>query len=167
MIIARINGGLGNQMFQYAAAKALSIQNNTEVKLDITGYSKDQLRNFDLFNLLVDVSIASKNEIDQLKAFNSFDRVRAKLTSNKKKKFYKQPFFHFDTKFFNLGSNVYIQGYFQSEKYFQQIKEIIKKDFAINHEVIGNVLEFSTQLKSINSVAIHIRKGDYKNLETQ
>src|SRR6476660_4487921 len=151
MIIARINGGLGNQMFQYAAAKALSIQNNTEVKLDISEYSKDQLRNFDLFNLTVDVSIASKNEIDQLKAYNSFDRLRARLTSNRNKKFYKQPFFHFDSNFFNLGANVYIQGYFQIEKYFQPIKEIIKKDFTIKHAVIDNIREFSTHLQTINS----------------
>ena len=154
-------------MFQYAAAKALSIQNGTDLKLDISEYANDQLRNFDLLNLNVDVSIASKNEIDQLKASNSFGRVRARLTSNKKKKFYKQPFFHFDNNFFNLGANIYIQGYFQSEKYFLPIKEIIKKEFTIKQEISDKVRELGAHLQTINSVAVHIRKGDYKNIDTE
>jgi hypothetical protein len=167
MIIARVTGGLGNQMFQYAAAKALAIQNGIDVKLDISEYLKDQLRNFDLFNLNVTASIASKNEIDQVKAFNSFGRIKSKLTSYKKRRFYKQPFFHFDDNFFNLGANVYIQGYFQSEKYFHSIKEIIINDFTLKKEVIGKVRELGTSLQNENSVSVHIRKGDYKNKETQ
>ena len=167
MIIARVTGGLGNQMFQYAAAKALAIQNGIDVKLDISEYSKGQLRNFDLFNFNVTTSIASKNEIEELKAFNSLDRLKAHFTPVKKRRFYKEPFFHFDSNFFKLGSNVYIQGYFQSEKYFQPIKEIIIKEFTLKKEVIGKVQELGIQLQNENSVSVHIRKGDYKNKETK
>ncbi len=167
MVIARIKGGLGNQMFQYAAAKALALHNNTQTKLDISEYSTDQLRNFDLSKLNVDISVATESEIKSLKANNSIDRVISRLTPLNKRRFYKEPFFHFDNNFFKLGHNIYIQGYFQSEKYFNPIEKIIRKEYTLKDSIKFKVEKLSHELQYVNSVSIHIRKGDYKNKETQ
>jgi hypothetical protein len=102
MIITQIIGGLGNQMFQYAAAKALAVVKETDLKLDISSFDEKQLRNFDLFNLNIEATIATKDEINKLKAVNSFQRVRAYFTPYPKKNFYKQTYFHFDKYFFQL-----------------------------------------------------------------
>ena len=167
MIIIKLKGGLGNQMFQYAAAKALAIHNKTQTKLDISEYSTDQLRNFDLTKLNADIAVATESEIKRLKAYNSLDRVISRMTPINKRRFYKEPFFHFDNNFFKLGPDIYIQGYFQSEKYFSPIQEIIRKEYTLKETIQCKVEKLSHELKYVNSVSIHIRKGDYQNKETQ
>lgn len=166
MIIVRIIGGLGNQLFQYAAAKALAQRHKTHVKLDTSSFNEEQLRNFDLLHLNIDATLASAGEIKKLKAFTIPQRIRSYLTPYPKRKFYKQPFFHFDKKFFKLGHDVYMQGYFQSEKFFRNIEKDIREDFRIKDEKIKKVTEFGQQLNQLNSVALHIRRGDYSNKET-
>ncbi|MCW3073844.1 MAG: hypothetical protein JWP69_913 [Flaviaesturariibacter sp.] len=167
MIISRIIGGLGNQLFQYAAGKALAEMHGVELKLDTCLFSTEQLRNFDLSQLNADVSIATNEEIATLKAANSRQRIRSYLTAYKSKTFYKEPFFHFDPKFRKLSKNIYVQGYFQSEKYFLSIQHKIRELFQPKESVIATVLEFGKALNEHNSVAIHIRRGDYSNETTR
>src|SRR5688572_12006475 len=115
MIIIKAIGGLGNQLFQYAAARCLAIQHATEVKLDISGFQDYQLRNFDLLQVNVSASIATPEEIQKLKPKGQLQRVQSYLLPYGYRKFYKQPYFHFDPSFYKLKDNVYLQGFFQSE----------------------------------------------------
>jgi hypothetical protein len=163
MIIIKIQGGLGNQMFQYAAAKCLAEQHHTQVKLDIDAIKNDQLRDFDLFRLNVKAAIATDEEVTALKATNRYQRIRSYITAYDKRKFYKQPYFHFDPRFFKLGSSVYLQGYFQSEKYFRPIQNIIRNEFTVEEKLINPVRPFAEQLQKETSIALHIRRGDYQN----
>jgi hypothetical protein len=166
MIIVRILGGLGNQLFQYAAARSLAEQHNTIVKLDITGFKDYQLRNFDLRALGLPFEFATNDEIVKWKAKNSFQRIQSYLTPYGWRRFYKQPYFHYDTRFNKLGDNVYLQGFFQSEQYFLPIKSIVRKEYSIAEPLIQKVKALGTELKEQPSVALHIRRGDYKNEET-
>ena len=59
MIITKIIGGLGNQLFQYTAGRCLAHLNNTDLKLDVTAFDEYKLRNFDLFNLNVTAQYAN------------------------------------------------------------------------------------------------------------
>lgn len=165
MIIIRIHGGFGNQLFQYAAAKALAEQHGTELKLHLTSFAGDTLRNFDLAKLNVPLVYASEAEIARLKAPNTFQRVKQRLLPTSRKTFYKEPFFHFDPSFFRLGKAVYLQGYFQSEKYFTSIQSTIRSSFDTTHLVDSSILSMAEELKQENSVSIHIRRGDYQNTE--
>lgn len=63
MIIVKLFGGLGNQMFEYAAAKSLALRHRTEVKLDISGYKIGMLRNFELGDFTVEASVATLKDI--------------------------------------------------------------------------------------------------------
>lgn len=166
MIIIRIIGGLGNQMFQYAAATALAHKNNTELKVDVTEFDNYHLRNFDLDKLNVNFSLASIQEIKNLKSKNSFQRFWERLVPYAVRRFYKEPFFHYDNRFSKLSSDVYIQGYFQSQKYFLSIEDKIREQFTLKEGVSERIKEFASILQSHQSVAIHVRKGDYKNAET-
>jgi hypothetical protein len=165
VIIVRINGGLGNQLFQYAAAKALAVQHGTELKLDVTQFAGDTLRNFDLANMNVPVVQASVEEINQLKAHNTVQRVKQRLLPTSRKTFYKEPFFHYDRSYFRLGKNVYLQGYFQSEKYFTPIQSTIRRNFNTSHLVNDSLKKLAAELQQEHSVSIHIRRGDYQNAE--
>lgn len=166
MIITNIVGGLGNQMFQYAVGKALAIQHNTSLKLDTSSFSSQQLRNFDLAQLQTTIELASDEEINALKIVNRTQRIFSLIKPYSKRKFYKEPYFHFDPQFFNLGDTVYLKGYFQSERYFKNIETELRSEFRVKPQHIEKVKAFSNELKGINSVAIHIRRGDYTSQDT-
>jgi Glycosyl transferase family 11 len=165
MIIIRIIGGLGNQLFQYAAARCLAEMRGTEVKLDVTGFQDYQLRNFDLKELHTKSSIATQQEVNELKPNGRLQRIQSYITPYNKRKFYKQPFFHFDPHFHQLGNKVYLQGFFQSERYFASIQFLLRKELQVKEEHLSGVQNLVTTLQTKNSVALHIRRGDYKNEE--
>jgi hypothetical protein len=127
MLIVKLTGGLGNQLFQYANGRAISIKNKTPLLIDASWY---------------------KGRIDRqylLDKYNIKSRIATKLEI-------------FLTKIFNKKN--YIQGDFQSEKYFENIKNIISEDYSIK-EPIKDKEDLINKIKSTNSVSIHMRGGDY------
>lgn len=166
MIIVQLKGGLGNQMFQYAAARALAHHHDTELAVDASHYRTDQLRNFDLFQLQTKARLASSEEIDRLKAKGSVGRILNRIIPYSSKRFYKQPYYHFDRSFFNLGKEVYLQGFFQSEKYFAPIAPLLQEEFSLRGGYKDPILAKGSEMQQLDSVALHIRRGDYSNAET-
>ena len=163
MIVSNILGGMGNQMFQYAAGRCLAYLHKTRLKLDVRGFDDYKLRNFDLQSLHTDCHFASENEIRNLLPSHNFEKALQYLSPKKKRTYYREKYFHFDGDMFNYGSRVYLKGYFQSEKYFFPIKNIIQREFTFKDEFIQRVKEFSIKTRSVNSVSVHIRRGDMKN----
>ena len=163
MIITKIIGGLGNQLFQYAAGRCLSHLNNTNLKLDVNAFDEYRLRNFDLFNLNVMAQFANDQEILNLLPSTILSRAWQRLLPVNKRHYYRQPFFHFDSKFYKAAANTYIKGYWQSERYFLPIRDIILKELTFKPGIIDNVKDFAHQLQQGQSVAVHIRRGDYTN----
>ena len=161
MIISHINGGLGNQMFQYAAGKTLAHLNNTFLKLDVSAFDEYKLRRFDLLNFETEFSFATKQEIDLLLPGHNFEKAFQYLSPLNKRSYYRERSFSFDGKVLKLGQNVYLKGYFQSEKYFLPAKDIIRKDFTFKNTIIKHLQEFSAELKNVNSVSVHVRRGDF------
>lgn len=167
MIISHINGGLGNQMFQFAAGRTLAQLNKTLLKLDVSEFDKSNLRSFDLLAFETDILFANKWEISDLLPSHNFEKAFQYFTPIKKRSYYREKSFSFDDKVLKLGKNVYLKGYFQSEKYFLPAKNIIRKDFTFKNNLISHLAEFVSRLKNSNSVSIHIRRGDFsKNPET-
>ncbi|HET9747039.1 MAG TPA: alpha-1,2-fucosyltransferase [Chitinophagaceae bacterium] len=161
MIISHINGGLGNQMFQFAAGKALAVSNNTILKLDVSEYDKNKLRSFDLLAFETEISFATRQEINELLPPNKWEKTFQYLSPLKKRSYYRERSFSFDGKVPKLGKNVYLKGYFQSEKYFAEAKDIVRKEFTLKEQLINHLAEFSSSLKNLNSVSIHVRRGDF------
>lgn len=160
MIITHIIGGLGNQMFQYAAGRYLADLHNTELKLDVTGFDDYKLRNLDLFNFAVRATIASEEEIAGLKPSHNLEKAFQYLRPKGSRTYYREKHFYFDEDFYKLGGNVYLKGYCQSEKYFVPLKENIRQDFTFKSETIADVKEYAANLRTQNSVSVHIRRGD-------
>jgi hypothetical protein len=171
MIIVKLKGGLGNQLFQYAAAKNLAILNQTSLLVDSSsGFSKDPYkRSFALLNFCIKSEIAS---LDVLSAFlgksNIIRYLRNKipfLFSFINLQYVHERFYHYDEKIANIKSkkNIYLEGYFQSEKYFFQISNEILNEFEFKKKASEINQNYLVKIKNCESVSLHVRTYDDAN----
>lgn len=172
MICVQLIGGLGNQMFQYACGRALAAKHQTDILLDGT---------------IINVKIPRQNYTVRYYELDIFP-IRAKLASeNQLSKFRPSLFYKITRKFRKLGglpikinpsylveeqlsynetinkasSNCCITGYWQSERYFKTIEQIIRQEFTFQLPLDNKNEEIANRVGSTNSVSIHIRRGDY------
>lgn len=170
MIITKLIGGLGNQMFQYAAGKRTAYINKTELKLDTSWFKnpegaikRDYLLN--IFN--IKENFATKEEINKLKSKNQhilallYKRIFRFTEVYYKQSYIKQRYFHFDPNILKISTNTYLDGSWQSEKYFSDIKDIIKQEFIFKNEPDKKNKQLIDKISHTSSVSIHIRRGDY------
>ncbi len=165
MIITKLIGGLGNQMFQYAVGRRLAHVLGTELKLDISGFNNYKLRTYSLGNLNIREKYASPEEVAALTRPTMLERMRAKLLRKQprpaatyireKKKF------HFDSDILNLADGVYLDGSWQSEKYFSDIAGIIRQEFSVKIPQADKNKELAGLIATCEAVSLHIRRGDY------
>lgn len=167
MIIAEIFAGLGNQMFQYAAARALAERLQTPLKLNISGYEKNILYPFDLNKFNITATAASKKEIGQAVSLPDNPLIRNWLLLSEKFKaesfkraIVREKHFHFTNELANATRNTYVFGHWQSEKYFKEYENIIRKEFTLREDIEDRI-ELIQQIQQSNSVSLTIRRGDY------
>lgn len=170
MIIAKLRGGLGNQMFIYAFARYLANKHNTELKLDLS-YYQNYHRSYDLNNFNIIENTATECEISSLKTFkskhNKFLSWLKYTLKNKPVKMIPSNSYILDSgiafnqEYMNLPDNVYLEGLFQAENFFKDIKEIIKKELSFKEAAQGMNLEVLNNINQTNAVSLHIRRGDY------
>lgn len=177
MIIVKIMGGLGNQMFQYAAAKSLAKYHNTDLKLDISFYNDHRPnitpREFKLFNFNVETSIATEEEISSFMS-NSLEKYLKYfyLKLLHKRDFYfssifkEDDFTRFNPKFFATPHNVYLNGYWGSEKYFEDISPVIREDFSLHIVLSLRSRMAGERIRESSAVSLHVRRGDYVSRRT-
>lgn len=164
MIIVKLIGGLGNQMFQYALGRHLSQKNNTKLKMDITGFESYKLHKYSLDTFNIKKNVATKSEIGRFK--------KSKPKSGRKwflynklfadsSKYFQEKGFNFDLDVMKLGSDVYLDGYWQSEKYFKEIESAIRADFSFILPQGEKDKKVSELINKCASISIHIRRADY------
>lgn len=161
MIITRLFGGLGNQMFQYAAGRRLAHVLAVKLKLDVTWLGKPGSRAYSLENFNVQENFASASEIAAVAPIGGLRHALAKKWPKKWPKYIQEKHFHFDPEILNLPDDVYLKGYWQSEKYFSDIAGIIRREFTVKTPPGGRNREISELITSKQSVSLHIRRGDY------
>jgi len=165
MIIVKLKGGLGNQLFQYAAAKNLAILNQTNLLVDSSsGFSNDPYkRSFALLNFCIKSEIASLDAINEILGKNNFIRyIRNKipfLFSFTNLQYVHEKFFHYDEKIANIKSKkiIYLEGYFQSEKYFYKISPEILDEFKFKQKASEINRNYLAKIKNCESVSLHVR----------
>jgi hypothetical protein len=156
MITVKLKGGMGNQMFQYALGRVLSIKNKTDLKLDISFFdlklSNITKRNYDLDVFNIKAEVVKKNSITTYISFLLRKIIRV---SGKEKNF------SFDAEILSLGSNTCLEGYWHSPKYFAGFEDVIRKDFTPKNPLAQNIHHLMKEVENQNSVCIHVRRGDY------
>lgn len=164
MVITRLIGGLGNQMFQYALGRYLALKNNTELKLDMSDFETYKLHKYSLDAFNIQKNVASKNEIGRLKKFKRKLGRRWFLHNaffTKNLKYFEEKQFNFDPDIMKLSGDVYLDGYWQTEKYFKDIEPIIRNDFSFTLPQGEKDKEISKLISGCAAISIHIRRADY------
>ena len=156
-VTIRMRGGLGNQLFQYAEARSLAINNKAELELDCRDLILKNEQSFELknFNLISHVKILDKGKPPSY-GWRIYKKACREL--------YSELFFNYNNSFVSLNAPIYLEGYFQSEKYFYQNEKQIRKDISPNIDFEPKIKQQVEMLvPKSKSVSLHIRRGDYTN----
>lgn len=161
MILVKLKGGLGNQMFQYAFGKYLSLKNRTSLVLDTSYFDMNFQGNvtprkygLDYFNISEgsEYRKSLKNHLAEVFGKkhifreSSISEYKPELTATRSR-------------------NVELEGYWQSEKYFLPIREVLCHEFTLSGANSRAYHHFLNEINSSQSVSIHVRRGDYVNNE--
>lgn len=177
MIIIKLFGGLGNQLFQYALGRKLSLLHNTKLRFDITDFNKYNNSHSNMsevgigikkFNIkFIEANFKELNFFFFIKnkiLINLFKRLSSRIFSKLNSILYNNYFYEdnictFYSKFC-IYKNAYFHGFWQNEKYFKDIKKILIKEINLKkkHKKHINLLR---KIKKSNSVAVHFRRGDF------
>jgi hypothetical protein len=163
-IIVRPLGGIGNQLFGYAAARALAIRNDCELVIDdLSGFSYDHRyrRKCQLHHFSIPCRIAKPAErLEPLSRLRRFIRKRV----NKRKDFFDRDYiaqevFDFDERLlhFRPHRDTIVEGYWQSEKYFEEKARVIRSDLEIRSPTDADNLAMAGRIAATNAVAVHFR----------
>jgi hypothetical protein len=164
-IIVRVAGGVGNQLFMYAAARSLSLRNNLELVIDdVTGFMYDfkfkrtyQLNRFEIHG-------RKATSFENLTFFPIIHRLLIKAISRFFPKYSKliyvqQIVWDYDSSLLDekTGKNIYLDGYWQSENYFIEYEDQIRQDLKINPPSDIKNITMAEKIKSVVAVAVHVR----------
>ncbi len=168
MFYFRLMGGLGNQMFQYAAGKALSIKRGIPIKVDFDCPYPHIKYEYSLGIFKLHAEFATPRELRRCKPKRRLaKRLYLLLGKNPECLLLRERRdFHFQSDLFLAPDGSYISGFWQSEKYFNDIADIIRNDFSFRSPPDGENQKLCTQMRNRESVSLHIRRGDYVRVES-
>lgn len=168
MVISHILGGIGNQMFQYAAGRALSLANGQRLFLDVSDFSNYRLHHgFELSRVFnVNAESASSSIVHEMLGWRANRWARRALRRPqfarlRGGKFTVEPHFNYWLDFLNLKGDRYLYGYWQSAKYFKPFESVIRRDFTFREQLSGQNAELAAEIANSQSVSLHVRRGDY------
>lgn len=173
MVIVRLMGGLGNQMFQYAAGLRLAHRRRTELKLDLSfllDHSPREnavYREFDLSVFNFRTSTASPAEIRRFRCLRhrgSKNVLRRIASTLRQRHYYREQQLTFDSDVLELPEETYLEGYFQNERYFVDIERMIRQQFRLTPDESGlqaATLRLADRIRTDDAVCLHVRRADY------
>ena len=164
MVTVKLKGGLGNQMFQYALGRTIAQRRGTSIALDVSSYRYDKLREYSLGIFKIAEKFGDFPRRGLARALGqrlscNLGRLRVPgftyvLTEKR---------FSFDPTVLDAPRDVYLDGYWQSEKYFKEIEHTIREEFALN-STMGNVQKLAERIQSTESVCVNVRRADFVSL---
>ena len=155
--LLKVSGGLGNQLFQYAAGRSLASRTNSRLVLDVSFYDKGRHRTFELdqFSIQADVQHRPSNITWMSRGLQLMQSVLSR------ERIYREPHFQFDPHFDNIQPPVTLTGYFQTYRYFEGIEQQIREELRVPDPSDMETLQLSQRLSDQNYAVLHIRRGDY------
>ncbi|CAD7803944.1 O-antigen biosynthesis glycosyltransferase WbnK [Chryseobacterium aquaeductus] len=163
MVAVELIGGLGNQMFQYATARALALARDEDFVLDNHLFANYDLHDYALNHFNIKGSFFEK-ERAVFEPLSFSEKAKAVFLQKKIYNIFEEQGLTYDTKLIDLPyKNIFLKGYFQSEKYFIRFEDQLRKDFEIKSPLKKETIDLLKIIGSENSVSLHIRRGDYVN----
>lgn len=168
MIIVKLMGGLGNQLFEYALYRSIKEKHiNTEVYLDGNTWIDDCKRagqtykiQLDLYNTVVDACTNKQKDLLMNDGRTIVKKVIRKIIGDKKSHVMEKAPLKYDPRVLQL-ENVYLEGYWQTYKYFDDIRDILLSELKLEIPLDHTNEEVLQQIRSSNAVSVHVRRGDY------
>lgn len=166
-IVVRLFGGLGNQLFIYAAARRMALINHAELLIDdVSGFSEDYVykRYFQLDHFSISYKKATSAE--RLEPFSRIRRYFLRRWNQHKpyeqRTYLMQDGVDLDQRLINfkLKGNLYLEGYWQSEDYFKDVEDVIRRDLKIIPPTDVSNLLMAEQIGRCNAVSVHVRFFD-------
>lgn len=168
-----LQGGLGNQLFQYAVGRSLSLNTGSKLYLETSTFSQSPKSNlpprtFHLPNFAIQGEIIQKPIEktpllkERFKLFNLLSRVNPELAARvcRVHRDLQDPH-RFTPYVLNLSGNAVLYGYYQSEKYFSSIRETLQEELSLRNEPSGPNRKWKAHIEEKRSVGVHVRRGDY------
>lgn len=164
MIVVRLCGGLGNQLFQYAAGRRLADARRTELVLDLSWYerkpSSDTLRAYELGHYSIQARPATPGEALWCRLHEG--RLLRRLSLLPRRwRHCREKDFEFDPQVLDLPDNSYLDGYWQSHRYFEDVADLIRTELAPIARFGAQDEKVAAKIATGNSVSVHVRRGDY------
>ena len=170
-MVVRLDGGLGNQMFQYAAALGLAVRQGRTLKMEVSAFEACDKRYYQLDCLKVPQDLYTGTQLFQ----PGSNSIAARVIQRIKREVFKQegdalrngvycePHFHFDPAVFSLsGVDILLNGYFQSPRYFESVEELLRERFQPAAPLSTMAADWAAKIAaSPCSVSLHVRRGDY------
>lgn len=165
-IISNLKGGLGNQLFQYSIGLSYGLKNGKELKLDISDLGADLSRPYLLNNYNISGEIAEEEEIKSICGnnifMNNFFTKFCKWTGwQGRYKVFERMRYQYDAAIFLNNEIKYLKGYWQSFKYFEDIRDRLLSEFELVTPLDDVTLKIMDSILESNAVSVHVRRGDY------
>ena len=165
MVIVKLIGGLGNQLFQYAAARRVAYINNVPLRLDTSRFERYPLRKYSLNHFNIAADMASSDEIALLKGGRNIKgilgRYAERLKPYHKRRVVRERSLNFDPNILKVSGDVYLEGYWGSEKYFKDIETTIREELKIRTEPSAVNTAMAERISQVPAVSMHIRRADF------
>jgi len=170
MVIVRLTGGLGNQMFQYATARALADRLGTELLLDTRAFAHALALNpytrraYALAPYKVRARLATAADLESWPVWVVEIGMRLRLVRPLFRRWHFESGIAYDPGVLALHEPVCLVGYWQSERYFIDIADRIRGDFTLQQAMTGTNAKLLELARSAGSVGLHVRRGDFVSL---
>ncbi|WP_157814421.1 alpha-1,2-fucosyltransferase [Rhizobium sullae] len=161
VVITHIVGGLGNQMFQYAVGRSLSVSTGQTLKLDLASMKKYTRREFSLQQFNIHAELARPHETPVTRSRGFLRRAFQLIQRQSPCQHITEKAHTFDPTVMSLGGSLYFDGYWQSEKYFASIANTIRSDFSLAAPLSSGREAILSHIRTTNAVSVHVRRGDY------
>ena len=159
-IRVKLTGGLGNQMFQFAAGYSIAKKNNVKLSLDLRRFNRRQDHNG--FELQKVFDIYSKvNFLNNPVNFGFLNFKEILNNINITFHTFNEPHFHYTNKILNIPKHSVLNGYWQSELYFEDCAQEVRKIFSFSKKLDEKNSLIANEIIQNNSISIHVRRGDY------
>lgn len=170
MLILRLQGGLGNILFQYALARHLSLKNGLELKYDVRSYLTNPLGDYsfslEAFQIDIKNRLASPEEIARAEHYRwkpgKFWVWYNRLIADRKR-YVDERQFHFEPWILTVKDPMYLTGWWQTEKYFVESRQALLEDLRVRQPLTGKNKEVAERMAGVDAVSVHIRRLDYVN----
>jgi hypothetical protein len=169
MIVAGLKGGLGNQMFQYAAGYRLAHDLKMPFRTD-TRTLADKTRPYALNGFCIEGLPLTEEEQKTVKRpprlparLARFAGILRYFPHRKSLAFVQEKHFHFNPSVLKISSPSYLDGYWQTEKYFASVLDLIRRQFQLVEPMRAtrSVIAGLIKEKGASSISVHVRRGDY------